>query len=130
VDEEAGFIAAMLAEPDERTTLLVYADWLDERADPRGEYLRLVAAGQPDRARLTRLRRTLDPVWASMIANRHFRVGRPVRILDGPFYRFEGELSDIRPDWQNATVRVIIWGRPVNVELPLASLELIEAPAG
>jgi uncharacterized protein (TIGR02996 family) len=127
MNEEAGFIAALLAEPEDRTVLLVYADWLDDRADPRGEYLRLVAAEKPNRARLAELRRTLDSVWVNMVANRRFRVGRRVRILDGPFAASEGDLSAILPDWQNAEVRVIIWGRPVNVELGIASLELIEA---
>ncbi|MCI0702086.1 MAG: TIGR02996 domain-containing protein [Planctomycetia bacterium] len=150
MDEEAAFIAAMLAEPDDRTTLLVYADWLDERGDPRGEYLRLLAAEKPNKQRLMRLRRTLDPIWAHQVTNRRFPIGarvrildgacvgiefnrmlvtvssEVVRILDGAFVGIEGELTGVCADWRNVTVRVTIWGRPVDVEVALTSLERIE----
>lgn len=39
--EDEPFIRAILATPDDRTVRLVYADWLDDRGDPRAEYLRL-----------------------------------------------------------------------------------------
>src|SRR5262245_65825725 len=42
------FLRAILAEPDEDAPRLVYADWLDEHGDPRGEFIRL----QIERARL------------------------------------------------------------------------------
>ena len=35
------FIEAILASPDDASLRLVYADWLEERGDPRGEYVRL-----------------------------------------------------------------------------------------
>ncbi|QEG30043.1 hypothetical protein GobsT_48430 [Gemmata obscuriglobus] len=41
--EDEPFIRALLAAPDDRTARLVYADWLDDRSDPRAEYLRLSA---------------------------------------------------------------------------------------
>ncbi|MCE9565027.1 MAG: TIGR02996 domain-containing protein [Planctomycetes bacterium] len=41
--EEKAFLAAIRAAPDDNTVLLVYADWLEERDDPRGEYARLLA---------------------------------------------------------------------------------------
>ncbi len=79
MSEEAGFIAALLAEPDDRTTLLVYADWLDDRTDPRAEYLRLLAAEKQDEARveeirtqLAELRTRLDIGWLTLIGSRHF----------------------------------------------------------
>jgi uncharacterized protein (TIGR02996 family) len=70
--DEMGFIAALFAEPDDRTTLLVYADWLDEQRDPRAEYLRLLAAPEPDRARLAELYQILDIGWMQLIGSRHF----------------------------------------------------------
>ena len=77
--EEAGFIAALLAEPDDRTTLLVYADWLDDRDDPRAEYLRLLAADKADEmraleihSRLAELRTRIDIGWLTLIGSRHF----------------------------------------------------------
>jgi uncharacterized protein (TIGR02996 family) len=39
--DEATFIRAIRATPKDRTTRLVYADWLDERNDPRGKLIRL-----------------------------------------------------------------------------------------
>lgn len=38
---EAAFIDALRDDPDDRTLCLVYADWLDERGDSRGELIRL-----------------------------------------------------------------------------------------
>ncbi|WP_171472587.1 TIGR02996 domain-containing protein [Frigoriglobus tundricola] len=35
------FLNAIAAQPADRTLRLVYADWLDERADPRGELIRV-----------------------------------------------------------------------------------------
>jgi uncharacterized protein (TIGR02996 family) len=40
MSEEAAFIAALVADPSDRTAALVFADWLDERGDPRGPMLR------------------------------------------------------------------------------------------
>jgi uncharacterized protein (TIGR02996 family) len=39
--EEDPFILAILAAPEDEAPRLIYADWLEERGDPRGEYLRL-----------------------------------------------------------------------------------------
>jgi uncharacterized protein (TIGR02996 family) len=41
MNEEAGFIAALVADPSDRTAALVFADWLDERSDPRGPWMRI-----------------------------------------------------------------------------------------
>lgn len=38
---DASFIQAIIAAPNDATLRLVYADWLDDRDDLRGEYLRL-----------------------------------------------------------------------------------------
>jgi uncharacterized protein (TIGR02996 family) len=40
--DERAFLAAILQRPDDDATKLVYADWLEEQGDPRGEYLRLM----------------------------------------------------------------------------------------
>ena len=41
-DDEA-FIRAIVDSPGDDTPRLVYADWLDEHSDPRGDYLRAEA---------------------------------------------------------------------------------------
>src|SRR5262249_37551795 len=39
--DETPFLRAILAKPGDATTRLVYADWLEERGDPRSPFLRL-----------------------------------------------------------------------------------------
>jgi uncharacterized protein (TIGR02996 family) len=38
---KVAFLDTILEEPDDDTTRLVYADWLEDRDDPRGEFIRL-----------------------------------------------------------------------------------------
>src|SRR5688572_8551928 len=38
--DHAGFLNAIRVSPDDDTPRLVYADWLDEQGDPRGEAMR------------------------------------------------------------------------------------------
>jgi uncharacterized protein (TIGR02996 family) len=67
MSEEEAFLAALRAEPEEDSHRLVYADWLEERGDPRAEYLRLEHAVRIHRApgeeRLRVLRSQLDADW-------------------------------------------------------------------
>lgn len=39
--DERAFLATIAAEPEDDTVRLVYADWLEERGDPRGEFVRV-----------------------------------------------------------------------------------------
>ncbi len=41
MNEEEAFIAALAADPSDRTAALVFADWLEEHGDPRGSMLRI-----------------------------------------------------------------------------------------
>jgi uncharacterized protein (TIGR02996 family) len=75
VNEEAGFIAALFADPADRTTLLVYADWLDDRGDPRAEFLRILVAPVPKPGRLAELQLVLDIGWMQLISSRHIGAG-------------------------------------------------------
>jgi uncharacterized protein (TIGR02996 family) len=38
---EPGFLHAIVEDPDDDTPRLIYADWLEERGDPRGEFIRV-----------------------------------------------------------------------------------------
>ena len=40
--EEDAFVQAILEEPGDEGLRLIFADWLEERGDPLGEYLRLL----------------------------------------------------------------------------------------
>ncbi len=71
--EEWAFLRTILDLPEDRHTLWIYADWLEERADGRAEFVRLLAerleysADDPARAdldaRIDKLRANLDPNW-------------------------------------------------------------------
>src|SRR5262245_48553832 len=72
MSEDEPFLRAILTNPDDRVSRLVYADWLDERGDPKAEFIRLEAqlAELPpvhnDIAVLRRRRRELQtqlPAW-------------------------------------------------------------------
>src|SRR6266571_2688786 len=39
--QDEGFLRAIIEEPDDVALRLIYADWLDERGDPRGEFIRV-----------------------------------------------------------------------------------------
>ena len=44
--DESGFLAALRTDPSDDTARLAYADWLEDRNDPRAELLRLAAGGR------------------------------------------------------------------------------------
>src|SRR5207248_6701651 len=44
--DERGLLRGVLDSPGDLTAKLVYADWLDDRGDPRGPWLRAVCAGR------------------------------------------------------------------------------------
>lgn len=90
------FLRALLDIPEDRTTWLVYADWLEDRGDPRAEFLRLVVAraqmpeddpeAVPADARLTQLRGELDPRWMAAFDP------APVVVCPRGSYRFCGRV--------------------------------------
>ncbi len=83
VSDDAGFLKAMAANPTDTLIPLVYADWFDERNDPRGRLLRVWVdlswrashAGHGFRDLLREFQRLLsatDPDW-----RREFGAHRP-----------------------------------------------------
>src|SRR5262249_8011657 len=77
--KDESFLAAISAAPDDDALRLVYADWLEERGDVRGEYLRLLCAlatllrrqtkkRKAFEARFAELRATIDPGWRLSVA--------------------------------------------------------------
>jgi uncharacterized protein (TIGR02996 family) len=71
------FLRAVVASPDDAALRAVYADWLEERDDARGDFLRitqhlaLLPYGDQRRgpllARLQELRRSIDPAWRALV---------------------------------------------------------------
>jgi uncharacterized protein (TIGR02996 family) len=107
MSDDEPFLRAILATPEETVTRLMYADWLEERGDPRGEYLRLGAqlaalpvghqAGPGIRRRMIELRGQFPAPWLALLGDYHSSgsdpdrgrvelaaaaLGRPARYLD------------------------------------------------
>ena len=70
--DEADFLRAVLADPTADAPVLIYADWLEEQADPaaiaKAEFLRLTAT-EPASARLRELAADLDPEWLAVVSS-------------------------------------------------------------
>jgi uncharacterized protein (TIGR02996 family) len=77
--EDADFIEAILAAPDDEDLRLIYADWLEERGDPRNPYLRaevrqLRKRGDAGGSALWSLQAQVDPIWAAMVSRAPFGI--------------------------------------------------------
>lgn len=72
-DPEAELLDAVRSDPGDLQAIQVYADWLEERGDPRGEYLRLGTQLTAIPARLVELGNQIDPVWLRAVHGR-FRI--------------------------------------------------------
>src|SRR5262245_25234308 len=80
MSQEQAFLDQLAAKPGDDVTRLVYADWLEERGDPRADYLRLEIelAGveeyeerhDPLEQRARELRAGLDPAWVERAGKR------------------------------------------------------------
>jgi uncharacterized protein (TIGR02996 family) len=74
---DQGFRRALAVHPNDIQTRLVYADWLDDQSDPRGEFLRLeieLSMLAPDdvrrwsiEERLRELQATFEPGWLAAL---------------------------------------------------------------
>jgi uncharacterized protein (TIGR02996 family) len=67
--DEEPFIRAIVDSPGDETPRMVYADWLEERGDPRGAYLRAEqeAAMTGDTSEMQELAVGLNPVWVARV---------------------------------------------------------------
>src|SRR4051812_34436099 len=76
--QDEAFLSDILDQPLDKVVFAVYADWLDEQADPRGEYLRLALElwrcweqSECPRAeiqnRMQELRGEINPLWLGFV---------------------------------------------------------------
>jgi uncharacterized protein (TIGR02996 family) len=82
MSDDAPFIEVIRQDPDDASRRLVYADWLQERGDPRAEYLRLGCQAAQALARVAQLREQLDPAWVAAMRAGRSRA-REVRLQSG-----------------------------------------------
>ena len=116
-DEEA-FLQVIAAAPADDAPRLVYADWLDERDDPRGAYLRAVTLA----ASRVRIGLPWDDLRAAV---RAARVAAPAEWRDrvGPW--FEVVLEDVRPERKISTVKAIRAATPRGLAEAKAVLDAV-----
>ena len=126
MNDEAGFLAAVLAEPDERTALLVYADWLDEHNDPRAEFLRMLAARERDGARLAELYQVLDLGWTQLIGCRHLKPGARTEYKAPAATDAVLDQTTITTERPDATVRLTIRHCPQRSAFGWWELEVVK----
>lgn len=118
MSDEDAFILALRERPDDETTRLVYTDWLDDRSDPRAEYLRTEAAWvspqpsdeqyRPLYRRVSQLAAGLDPEWFTTVS----RMGRIVEQAWEPVAAvFTSE--EPAPDSPSAVNLPLAWAKAV-----------------
>jgi carbon storage regulator len=64
---EEPFLRAIAADPADEATRLVYADWLEERGDPLGEFLRLQCQAKGLERRMRALWAEHGAAWAASL---------------------------------------------------------------
>jgi uncharacterized protein (TIGR02996 family) len=62
-DVEADFMRAIQRDPEDDEARLIYADWLEQQGDVRGEYLRLEVQRRRIPRRLAELAQLISPSW-------------------------------------------------------------------
>jgi uncharacterized protein (TIGR02996 family) len=87
MNDDAAFVRALKDNPKDDALRRVYADWLEERGDPRGEFLRLQGELEERATRLERLRRGIDPDWLAAVRRSMsrwltLRTGRSIRLWE------------------------------------------------
>ncbi|MEO2089003.1 MAG: TIGR02996 domain-containing protein [Gemmataceae bacterium] len=112
MSEDEAFIRKIVDSPGDDLPRLVYADWLDERDDPRGAYLRAEVEWAKTRQttgflvlRLHGLADGLDPVWVA-------RVSRPPEGVCCDHIRFTECGQRLTPGQATA------WGTRLGVGFP------------
>jgi uncharacterized protein (TIGR02996 family) len=67
-DPEGALLEAVERAPHDVQVRTVYADWLEERGDPRGEFLRLQMQLTTLPERLSELAHRIDPAWMKLVS--------------------------------------------------------------
>jgi uncharacterized protein (TIGR02996 family) len=68
--DDTDFLRAIQENPEDDRARLLYADWLEQRGDIRGEYLRLDCQLVRIPVRLAQLRKQIDQTWLESVTKR------------------------------------------------------------
>jgi uncharacterized protein (TIGR02996 family) len=100
---EADLLAAIYDHPDDDGPRLVYADWLQERDDARGEFIALQLRGaDPKRANAIMRKHKkalLGPIGPVLGADVEFRRGFPAKVTAKFRHQRDVELYGMQPAW-------------------------------
>src|SRR4051794_39166309 len=96
--EIGAFLSSIHANPSDDTHRLVFADWLDEHDDPRGEYIRLSCATDV-------MDNMEDPAWSALFRRKTEWERQWQDQWLGDRERWPGGLHDDRGLWE-----VSFWG--------------------
>ncbi len=77
---------------------------------------------QPDEVR--RLIGKMEEKWDVVLVEIPFRIGDPVKVVEGPFNNFSGFVQGVNPEKMKVKVGVSIFGRKTPVELDFVQVEL------
>jgi uncharacterized protein (TIGR02996 family) len=126
---EADFLAAIYADPDDDTLRMVFADWLQERGDPRGELiaLQLAAATPASQKKAASLVKQHGVAWAGRL---HRFLAKEGRVFERGFLArgtltLEGRPKELPPgldlpEW--ATVHTLTFDWDVNRDRHAAAI--------
>lgn len=81
MNEDEAFVQAIAANPNDDTLRLVYADWLEERGDVRGAYLRLDCELDALREQASELESRLAKMAAQLDKGWLLAMGRRIDIV-------------------------------------------------
>src|SRR5438105_2566118 len=98
--DDDSFLQAIRAMPTDQALRLVYADWLEDRRDERGEYLRIQAkllgaarerkSRKELQARYKKLRSRIDPGWLRVTDWPAPKSTFAIRCMLGVLHRWDG----------------------------------------
>lgn len=85
---------------------------------------------KPERLKQVEVDRILGQISSSKerdVPAMKFVVGDKVKVIDGPFTDFTGEIEEVNPLKSKVKVTVSIFGRPTPVELDVLQIEKVKA---
>src|SRR5436190_23323997 len=97
VTQDDAFLQAILEDPDDDTPRLIYADWLEERGAPRGEFIRVqceLATLEPDSPR----RRILEARERHLLAAHRTDWLGPIREMANEWVFRRGFVESVKLD--------------------------------
>ena len=112
---EQGFLQVIQQNPDDDSAIGIYADWLEERGEMRGEYLRLFLQVRSAPKRMKELSKQIDRKWLAkipkapkVVSERVFLVklknNETVKVIAHTFYQNTDEVdfrtkTSVRVGW-------------------------------